>query len=137
MVAECARDRRARREPARHRGRTRKAAGLLPLIAAVTLAGAGHARFEAAAARPSPPLATESGTHEMVAVARADATLVGSTARVALTVERLDGVPATGGVRLTLRAPDPPLRAGDRVQFTGVPTHPRAATPEHAAYQRA
>lgn len=115
----------------------RRASSMLPLVAAVALAGAGHARFEAAAARPAPLLATVTGTHELVAVARTDATVNGSTARVDLAVERLDGVPATGGVRLTLRAPDPPLRAGDRVQLTAALTRPRAATPEHAAYLRA
>jgi competence protein ComEC len=115
----------------------RGTAGVLPLLAAVALAGAGHVRFDAAAARPAAALATVAGAHTVVAVARADATVSGSTARVDLTVEQLDSVAAIGGVRLTLRAPELQLRAGDRVTFRGTLAPPHGATPNYAASLRA
>ena len=92
----------------------------LVLIAAVALVAAGHARYAEVDARPSPNFANLEGEHDVVAVARDDALLSGSVARVDVRVELIDGEPAEGGVRLTLPAPSPPtppIRAGDRLSM--------------------
>ncbi|MFA7250287.1 MAG: DNA internalization-related competence protein ComEC/Rec2 [Dehalococcoidia bacterium] len=95
------------------------ARGRATLLAAVVIAAGGHARYEALAAAPPPALASLAGTHEVTGIAREDARLRGSLAQVDLDVERVDGAASAGGVRLRLRAPDPPLLAGERIRFTG------------------
>ena len=89
---------------------------LLALLAAAALAAAGHARASEAEARPPPPLAALAGVREIVGVVRSDPRLSGTVARVDLRVESIDGAPQRGGLRLTLRAPLQPLRAGDRIE---------------------
>ncbi|MEX2372240.1 MAG: DUF4131 domain-containing protein, partial [Dehalococcoidia bacterium] len=89
---------------------------VLLLAAAVAFAAAGHARIEAIDAAPPPPLALLSGAHEVTGVVRADARITGSTQRIDVDVEAIDGVPAEGGVRLRLRVEDVPLRAGERIR---------------------
>lgn len=107
----------------------------LALGAAVALAAAGHAHYDAIASRPPPALAALTGTHELEGVARDDARRSGRLAQVDLSVERVDGAPAAGGLRLTLPAPLDPLRAGERLRFTGRIEPPPAANDfDYAAY---
>ncbi|MQA00110.1 MAG: DNA internalization-related competence protein ComEC/Rec2 [Dehalococcoidia bacterium] len=92
----------------------------LLILVVLAAAVAGHARFADADARPPSPLAAAEGVHEVVGVAREDASTRGSFARVDLDVESLDGEPIEGGLRLTLRAPREPVAAGERVRFVAV-----------------
>ena len=91
---------------------------LLVIGAAVAAAASGHARGIDADANPPPAIATLSGTHTIVGVAREDAQLRGTFATVDLRVESVDGEEQGGGLRLTLPAPDEPLLAGDRLRAT-------------------
>ena len=112
---------------------------VLVLAAAIALAGIGHLRFQQASTTPARPLASIEGSHEIVGVAREDATILGTTARVTLHVETLDGAPKRGGIRVTFRAPaleEALPAAGDRVRVTGKLTPPRADTVEYATYLR-
>ena len=93
--------------------------GATTLLAAVALAAAGHARYEAVALTPPPPLASMSGTHLVTGVVREDARLRGALQQVDLEVERIDDAASTGGVRLQLRTEGDPLRGGERVRFIG------------------
>ena len=98
----------------------------------------GHARFEAADNRPVPAFASVVGVHDVVGVAREDATVRGSLARVDIDVERLDSAPYEGGVRVTVPAPRAPLRAGDRIAFTGeIEPPPVIEEFDYASYLRA
>lgn len=128
--------------------RARRSAVVVPIVALVVAAAtAGHARFDTAAARGAGPLlafASAQDTHaphEVLGVARDDATLTGTTARVDLSVERVDDRPVHGGLRLTLPAPvapHPPLRAGDRIRATVHIELPREAPGfDYPAYLRA
>lgn len=104
---------------------------------AIVLAGAGHARFLAAADRPPPPLASLSGVHDLTAVLREDASLNGLTARADLDVETIDGVAARGGLRLTVRAPRQPLLAGERIRVRAeIERPPVIETFDYAGYLR-
>jgi competence protein ComEC len=98
-------------------GAMRSRAALLAL--AVLVAALGHARYSAAAAAASADARTLAGTHLVRGVVIAEPALRGSTARVVLAVERVDGEHARGRVALTLPAPAEPLRAGDRIEFGG------------------
>ncbi|GMU41755.1 MAG: competence protein ComEC [Chloroflexota bacterium] len=89
----------------------------LVAAAAVSLAAAGHARVESLLAQPPPALASVTGVHEVEGIARADATVTGTRARVDLEVVSVDGVTFEGGLRLTLPAPVNPIRAGERLRF--------------------
>ena len=89
------------------------------LVAAVALAGAGHARWEAHAAAAPPPTAAIEGVHTLTGTAREDASVRGTFARIDLDVETVDGAPSSGGVRVTMLAPASPVRAGERVRVTG------------------
>jgi competence protein ComEC len=95
---------------------------VLVLVAAIALASAGHARFAAAESTPQSPLIGVDGRHEIIGVTREDARVSGSLARTELEVERLDGAPSRGTLRLTVPAPiggQPALRAGDRLHVRG------------------
>ena len=111
----------------------------LVLPAAVLLATAGHARFEALAAWPPPPLAALSGLHEVEGIARADEVLDGSLVRVDLDVTRVDGQSAPGarwgGLRVSLRGAHRTVSEGDRVELTArLDALPAARAPDYAAY---
>ncbi|MEX2446840.1 MAG: ComEC/Rec2 family competence protein, partial [Dehalococcoidia bacterium] len=95
------------------------ARGGLLLLAAVAFASLGHARFEAEAARPPPPIATATGAHEVTGVVREAPRIAGSLLRLDLAIEMVDGVPAEGGLRLTLPAPPEAVHAGERLRFVG------------------
>ncbi|MEX2228847.1 MAG: DNA internalization-related competence protein ComEC/Rec2 [Dehalococcoidia bacterium] len=110
---------------------------LAVVLAAVVLAGAGHARFLAAAERPPPLLASLTGVHEVTAVLREDATLNGLSARADLDVETIDGAPAGGGLRMTVRAPRRPLLAGERIRARAeIEPPPAIETFDYAGYLR-
>ncbi len=110
----------------------------LVAAAAVCLAAAGHARVESLLAQPPPPLASVSGVREVEGIARADAAVTGTRARVYLDVTRVDGEPFEGGLRLTLPAPAEPLRAGERLRFVAdVGPPPPVEDFDYAAFLRA
>lgn len=90
---------------------------LVALVLAVGVAALGHWRIDDLDAQPPPPLAAVNGVHEVVGVVRTDATLRGSTQRVDLAVESVDGVPYEGGIRVTAPADTGPARAGDRLRL--------------------
>lgn len=89
------------------------------LLATVMLAGAGHARFEAAGERPAAALDGLSGVHALEGRVRDDGVRSGMLTRIDIAIEHIDGerVANAGGLRLTLPALGEPLRAGDRVQL--------------------
>ncbi|MBM4410590.1 MAG: DUF4131 domain-containing protein [Chloroflexi bacterium] len=89
------------------------------LLAAVALAGAGHARWQTHEASALPPVSVLTGVHTLVGTAREDAPVRGTLARVDLDVETVDGVPSAGGVRVTMLAPATPVHAGQRIRVTG------------------
>ncbi len=118
------------------RGRFDRPSALV-LIAAVALLAAGHARFAAADGEALPPLASLSGTHKIVAVAQRDATVRATFARVDLTVQSIDGVAATGGLRLSLPAPERPILGGDRIRaVVAIEPPPVLADFDYAGYLR-
>ncbi len=94
------------------------------LLAAVALAGAGHARWEAHEAAAPPPISALRGVHTLTAVAREDATVRGTLARLDLDVEAVDGTPSAGGMRVTMLARPEPVRAGERVRVVGTVESP-------------
>lgn len=107
------------------------------LLAAVALLAAGHARLAAVDGRPAPPLASLTGTHEVVGVARRDATVRATLARVDLAVESIDGVAAEGGLRLSLPAPERPILGGDRIRaVVAIEPPPELAEFDYAGYLR-
>ncbi len=109
----------------------------LVLAGAVAFAAAGHARFAEFDARDAPALATVEGTHDVIGVARADAFVRGSTARVDLSLEEIDGEPVAGGLRLTLPAPAESVRAGDRIAAVlSIERPSEVATFDYARYLR-
>ena len=89
------------------------------LIASVALAGAGHARWQAHEAAAPSPIASIEGVHTLTGTAREDASVRGTLARIDLDVEAVDGATSSGGVRVTMLAPDSPVRTGERVRVTG------------------
>lgn len=105
------------------RGASRRpdAGSALLLGAALLLAAAGHARLAEAESAPPGPLALAAAEgiapHAVLGVARDDASVRGALARVDLRIESLDGMPASGGLRLTLPAPAKPLLAGERLSL--------------------
>jgi competence protein ComEC len=86
---------------------------VLALILAAVAAGA-HARLAEETSHPPSPLASVVGVHDIVGVARDDARLFGTLARVDLSVEQVDGAVIEGGLRLTVPAREP-IQRGDRV----------------------
>ena len=109
----------------------------LIVVAAICAAAAGHARIEAVDARPPPPLAGLHRTAEVIGVARDDAVLSGTRARVDLEVEAVDGIAHSGGLRLTLIAPREPLLAGERLRFTArIEPPPEIEAFDYAAFLR-
>lgn len=73
----------------------------------------------------------------MVGVARSDARVTGTRARVDLSLEAIDGAPAGGGLRLTLPAPADPLRAGDRLAaVVTIERPPELESFDYAGYLR-
>jgi competence protein ComEC len=89
------------------------------LLAAVALAGAGHARWQAHEAQAPPPVAALRGTHIIEGTVREDASVRGTLARIDLDVEAADGTPTSGGLRVTMLARAEPVRAGERVRISG------------------
>ncbi len=108
------------------------------LVAVVVLAAAaGHVRLAAADARPPPRIATVTGNHVLVGVLRDNPSIDGVTARLDVDLETLDGEPASGAVRVTVRAPRAPLLAGDRLRVAGkVERPPAVADFDYAGYLR-
>ncbi len=107
------------------------------LLAAVALAGAGHARWQAHEAAAPPPVATLRGTHIIEGTAREDASVRGALARIDLDVEAADGTPTSGGLRVTMLAPTEPIRAGERVRINGkVEPPPHLDGFDYAGYLR-
>jgi predicted membrane metal-binding protein len=93
---------------------------LLVCLAAVALAGAGHARFEEVAARPPPSVANTLGEARVIeGVVRHEGVVSGVLARLDLDVTLIDGQPAEGGVRLSLPIRDGLPREGDRIRVAG------------------
>ncbi|MCK9494285.1 MAG: DNA internalization-related competence protein ComEC/Rec2 [Dehalococcoidia bacterium] len=91
---------------------------LLAVLGLTVLAAAfGHWRIADLDAQPPPPLASMTGPHEVLGVARADAVVEGSMRRVDLDVESVDGAPFEGGIRVSARASEDEVRAGDRVRL--------------------
>ncbi len=117
---------------------SRSRISMLVLLATVAFAAAGHARFETTTSgTSSSPLATLKGPHEVVGTIREQPHLRGITARVDLTVERIDRQPASGGLRLTLPAPSDPIEVGDRLMFAGeIERPPEIEEFDYAAYLR-
>lgn len=89
------------------------------LIAAVALAGAGHARWQAHEASAPAPVAAIKGVHTLTGTVREDASVRGTLARIDVEVETVDGATSSGGVRVTMLAPASLARAGERVRVTG------------------
>ena len=89
----------------------------LLVIAIAAIAGGAHARFEDASSQPPPPLAFVVGTHELSGIARSDALIRGTLARVDLAIDLVDGRSSAGGLRLTVPAREP-IERGDRVTAT-------------------
>jgi len=118
--------------------RVRGPVPLLACIAAVAIGAAGHARFEAAASRPPPSIANAvDGQHDIEGVVRRDATVAGVLGRLDVEVERVDGAPVEGGVRVSLPVGDGLPREGDRVRLTGtVEAPPVLEDFDYAAYLR-
>ena len=107
------------------------------LVAVVASATAGHARLNEADARPPPALGQVAGRHVVEGVVRSDALMSGVRARVDLAVERIDGEPVRGGLRLTLPAPADALLAGDRLLMTvDVERPPQIEQFDYAGYLR-
>ena len=107
------------------------------LVAGVALAAGGHARYEAVAHAPLPPIASTTGAHTVTGVARHDGVLRGSLEQVDLSVERIDGAPSSGGVQLRLRATGTPILEGERIQFTGrIDPPPTTEAFDYTAYLR-
>jgi competence protein ComEC len=95
---------------------------LLVLVAAVALAGAGHARFTLSEATRASSLPGVEGHHTVVGIARSDPRRDGTLARVELSVEQIDDRTANGTLRLTLPTPldsQSAIRAGDRLRVRG------------------
>lgn len=116
---------------------SRSRISLLVLLALVTFAAAGHARFESSHDTAPSELATLQGPHEVVGTIREEPHFRGITARVDLDVESIDGNGASGGLRLTLPAPRTALRAGDRLLFAGeIERPPEIEDFDYAAYLR-
>ena len=116
----------------RHR---RPSEALLALLAIAAILGL--LRFHLGAAPTDSPLATLRGDHELTGTLRDDARLRGLFARVDLDVDSIDGIPVegVGAVRVTLRAPLDPLRAGERVRMlVELEDPPAIADFDYAAY---
>ena len=113
-----------------------------PAIAAIALliivaATIGHWRLERLDAAPPPPLAAMTGTHEVTGVARDDAVIRGSTLRVDLGVETVDGEPMHGAIRISTRNSVGVVRAGDRIRLVvDLETPPSAEAFDYRAYLR-
>jgi len=109
----------------------------LLIVAAVAAGGAGHARYAAQASRAPPAIASAAGPRELTGLLREDALVRGLVARFDIDLERLDGAPASGSVRVSMRAPAVPLREGDRVRLRGkVERPPAVAGFDYASYLR-
>ncbi len=96
----------------------------LVLLVAVTLVTAGHARWDAHEAAAPPSLSRVTGAHTLIGVAREDAVVRGTLARLDIDVDSVDGAHAEGGVRVTMLASTEPVRAGQRVQVAGTVAPP-------------
>lgn len=114
-------------------------AGVMSLIAALACFGAGLVLV------PPPPgpgplagLAGAGTSHLVVGIVRTDAVINGTTARVDLDVESVDGQRgAWGAMRVTLPAPSDLPQRGDRVQATLEPeAAPAVPDFDYAAYLR-
>lgn len=90
---------------------------VVALCLTVSVAAFGHARIDTLDAQPPPTLASVTGTHEVIGVARNDASIRGSLQRVDLDVESVDGAALEGGIRITAPADSGTARAGDRVRL--------------------
>lgn len=99
----------------------RPAPSLLACIAAVALAGAGHAGLDAAEAA-QPALTTLDGMHRVVGRVEAAPRIAGAQARVTLAVRSVDGTPSTGRLSMSTRVDaDRPLpRTRDLITLDGV-----------------
>ena len=115
--------------------------GWAVLLACVALAAAGHARYQAVASVPPPPLATIEGVRVVTGIAREDARFRGSLQQIDLDVETIDEAPARGGLRLRVHTPEAAVLAGERIRFNGrvepLPDEPADASAfDYAAYLR-
>ena len=117
-------------------------ASMLVLAAAVVLAGAGHARFEASLDGTPPAVEGLAGAHVLDGVVRADADRRGSVASFDLDVRVVDGAAVAdggGGVRVSMRVStgaEAP-RAGDRVRLEGeLEAPPELEAFDYAGYLR-
>ncbi len=107
------------------------------LLAAVALAGAGHARWQAHDAAAPPPIVGVTGIHVLTGIAREDPIVRGRLARIDLDIEAVDGKASSGGLRLTMLAQDTPVRAGDRIRVAGeVEPPPTIEGFDYAGYLR-
>ncbi|HJM89998.1 MAG TPA: DNA internalization-related competence protein ComEC/Rec2 [Dehalococcoidia bacterium] len=105
------------------------------LVAVVAVTAAGHARFETVDGHPAPAFAALEGSHDVVGTVRRDPLPRGTTVRLDLDVTAVDGEATDGGLRLTVRAPQQPLRAGDRLSATvDVERPPELPQFDYAAY---
>ncbi len=89
----------------------------LTLAATVAVAAFAHWHLATLDARPAPALASMTGAHEVVGVARSDAVVRGSLQRVDLDVELVDDTPVEGGIRVSARADEGLALAGDRIRL--------------------
>lgn len=94
------------------------------LVLTVAVAAFAHWHLDTLDAQPSPPLATMTGPHEVVGVARSDTVLRGSLQRVDFDVESIDGESAEGGIRISARADEGLARGGDRIRLVVDLDHP-------------
>ncbi len=87
------------------------------LAAMVVLATFGYARFEASTEALAGVSTAPRGEYEVVGVIRDEPRVRGLYARIDLKVERLDGLEASGAIRVTLPAPLDPLQASERLRM--------------------
>lgn len=107
------------------------------LLAAIALAGAGHARWQAHDAAAPPPIAGVTGIHVLTGIAREDPIVRGRLARIDLDIEAVDGRASSGGLRLTMLAQNTPVRAGERIRVAGeVEPPPTIEGFDYAGYLR-
>src|SRR5690606_9229193 len=107
-------------------------------LAAVLLAGAGHARIIELDTAPPPPLAALEGEHEVIGVVSGDPSRRGQFTRPDLVVETVVGNIWAGRLPIPLPSPLEPFERRDRLRLVGVVEPPPALEDfDYAAYLRA
>lgn len=99
---------------------------ILLVCCMIAVASVAHHRVERLDARPAPPLAAMTGTHEVVGVVRDTPVTSGTSQRTDVDVDSVDGAAIEGGVRGWFRVEGAPLEAGDRIRFTAALVEPPA-----------